>query len=120
MTSDSPKPSARQPQTFERYRYRVTCDLVVEGASHGAIVTDLSASGLYIRTHHKFGPGKPIRLVLHEADGELELDARIVREHSMTRNNATGIPNGLGVRITMAPEAYFHLLTRLMGQVPSA
>ena len=113
---DQGRPSSHGVQTFARFRYRVTCDLVIGENRHGAIVTDLSASGLYVRTQHKIGPGKRVRLVLHEPEGELEVDAQVVREHRMSRHHTTGIPSGLGVRIMAAPEAYFQLLTRLMRQ----
>ncbi len=106
-------------KSFERFRYRLTCDLVIGDDRHGAIVTDLSASGLYVRTQHKIGPGSRVLLVLHEQAGELEVDAEVVREHRMSRHHTTGIPSGLGVRITAAPEAYFQLLTRLMQQAPA-
>jgi hypothetical protein len=112
----TPRKPSGQKAGFERFRYRVTCDLILEGARHSAIVTDLSASGLYVRTQQKSKAGASVRLVLHEEEGELELDARVVREHRMSRHHTTGIPSGLGVRITSAPEAYFQLLTRLMRQ----
>ena len=103
----------------KRFRHRVTCDLMIEGARHSAIVTDLSASGLYVRTQQRTPAGCSVRLILHADEGELELDARVVREHRMSRHHTTGIPSGLGVRITSAPEAYFRMLTRLMQQAPA-
>jgi Tfp pilus assembly protein PilZ len=106
---------------FERFRRRVTCDLIVDGArSHGAIVTDLSASGLFVRTKHTSRTGDRVRIVLHEDEGELEIDARVVREHRQSRHHTTGPPSGIGVSITAAPEAYFHLLSRLMSETGSA
>ncbi len=106
---------------FERFRRRVTCDLIVAGAQrHGAIVTDLSASGLFVRTKHTSQTGDRVRIVLHEDDGELEIDARVVREHRQSRHHTTGSPSGIGVSITAAPEAYFQLLSRLMTESRTA
>jgi hypothetical protein len=107
-------------KAFERYRRRVTCDLIVEGSRHGALVTDLSASGLFVRTKHTSRAGDRVRLVLHEDEGELEIDARVVREHRMSRHNTTGTPSGIGVTIMAAPEQYFHLLSRLMAEKGAA
>ena len=77
-------------QRFERYPHRVTCDLIIGGARHGGIVTDLSACGLYVRTKHTSQTGDRVRVVLHEDDGDVELDARVVREHRMSRHHTTG------------------------------
>jgi len=107
-------------QVFERFRRRVTCDLIVEGSRHGAIVTDLSASGLFVRTKHTSRTGDRIRIVLHEDDGEFEIDARVVREHRMSRHHTTGTPSGIGVSIMAAPEGYFQMLTRLMNESSTA
>jgi hypothetical protein len=101
------------PGQFDRIRHRVVCELIVGGSSHRAIVTDVSASGLYVRTQEAATPGSPLRLILHEEAGEVELDAEVVREHRLSQHHATGIPSGLGVRIVAAPEAYFRLLVRL-------
>ncbi len=107
--------SRGRPAPFSRFRHRVVCDLIVAGASHRAIVTDVSASGLYVRTQEKAAPGSALRLVLHEDEGLFELDAQVVREHRLSQHHATGIPSGLGVRIVAAPEAYFQLLAKLSG-----
>jgi hypothetical protein len=93
----------------------VTCDLYVHGKRSSALVTDVSASGLYIRTTDLHAPGTTVRLVLHEDCGEIEIDARVAREHRMSRHHTTGTPSGLGLSILSAPELYFQLLSRLGG-----
>ncbi len=98
---------------FDRYRHRVPCDLVLAGGQHRGIVTDVSASGLYVCTNERCDPGASVRLVLHDENDELELDACVVREHRTSRHYTTGIPSGLGLRIVSAPENYFQLLARL-------
>ena len=103
----------RRPVSFTRFRRRVPCELILQGRRHGALVTDLSASGLYVRSQEKAETGTMVRVVLHEEDGELELHARVAREHRMSRHHTTGIPSGLGLSILSAPEAYFQLLARL-------
>lgn len=91
----------------------MTCDLLIAGKRHSAIVTDLSASGLYVRTQQMPDHGAAVRLILHPESGEIELDAEVVREHRMSRHHTTGTPSGLGLRIVSAPEAFFQLLTEL-------
>ncbi len=103
-------------KTFERYRRRMTCELIVEGSRHGGLITDLSASGLFVRTKHTSRAGDRVRIVLHQEEGELEIDARVVREHRMSRHHTTGTPSGIGVSIMSAPEGYFHMLGRLMSE----
>lgn len=98
---------------FERYRHRVTCDLYVQGRRSSAIVTDLSASGLYLRTTEQPECGTTVRLVLHEECGEIEVLARVAREHRISRHHTTGTPTGLGLQIVSAPELYFRLLAEL-------
>ena len=99
---------------FGRVRHRITCDLLIAGKRHSAIVTDLSASGLYVRTREAPEHGTRIVLLLHEQAGEIEIDAEVVREHRMSRHHTTGTPSGLGLRIVSAPEPYFHLLADLV------
>lgn len=96
----------------------MTCDLIAEGSRHGGLITDLSASGLYVRTNHTSQAGDRILLVLHDKAGEVEVDARVVRNHRMSRHHTTGAPSGLGVHIVAAPESYFHLLSKLMTEAP--
>jgi hypothetical protein len=104
----------RQNQTrFDRFKHRVTCDFYVEGQKSSAIVTDLSASGLYVRTSHLPEPGTTVRLVLRAEGGDIEIQAKVAREHRMSRHHTTGTPTGVGVQILSAPEAYFQLLTEL-------
>lgn len=109
----SGKTPRRTPGTFDRFRRRITCDLIIGDRRHSAIVTDLSASGLYVRTQESAEQGTAVRLILHEEAGEVELDARVVREHRMSRHHTTGIPSGLGLRVVSAPEAFFQLLSAL-------
>lgn len=108
------KNERRSPQSrFGRFKHRVTCDLYIAGTRSSAIVTDLSASGLYVRTSQQPDPGTRVRLVLHEECGEIEVDACVAREHRMSRHHTTGTPSGLGLQIVSAPEIYFHMLTDL-------
>lgn len=102
-----------QKQRFKRIKRRVTCYLTVEGQSHSALVTDMSANGLYVRTRQRPGIGETLRLVLHEPDGELELDVRVTRDHRMSTHNTIGTPSGLGVSIVSAPERYYQRLAEL-------
>ena len=102
-------------QRFARARRRITCDLYVDGEHHGAIVTDLSANGLYVRTSKLTDVGTSVRIVLHEESGEMEVDARVARWHRMSRHHTTGIPSGLGLQIVAAPETYFSMIANLLG-----
>ena len=104
---------SRRRQQFARIRHRVACDLLIEGRCHRGLITDVSANGLYVRTPQKATPGSTVRLILHEEQGDVELDARVAREHRMSRHHTTGIPSGLGLQIVAAPEDYFRLIAQL-------
>jgi hypothetical protein len=100
-------------QRFSRIKHRVSCDIVIGDQRHRALVTDLSANGLYVRTPQKAQPGSSVRLILHEPQGEVEVDARVAREHRMSLHHTTGTPSGLGLQIVAAPENYFRLIAEL-------
>jgi len=100
-------------QRFERIKRRVTCELITGGQRHSALVTDMSANGLYVRTRHRAGVGETLVLVLHEPDGEINLDVRVARDHRASAHHTTGTPSGLGVSIVSAPEQYFRRLAEL-------
>lgn len=104
-----------QHQRFPRVKRRVTCDLLIQGQQFSGLVTDISANGLYVRTRAKVEPGSMARVILHEGQGELELDVQVARGHRMSRHHTTGIPSGLGLQILAAPEEYFQLLAALAG-----
>ena len=111
MSNPTPKTGTwARKQRFKRVKRRVTCDVIVQGQSHSGLVTDMSANGLYVRTRGRPGIGETLQLVLHEPDGEVELDVRVARDHRMSRHNTTGTPSGLGVSIVSAPPLYFHRL----------
>lgn len=109
-----PRKAARVLQLrFERVRRRITCDLYIAGERHSAIVTDLSASGLYVRTPEAPESGASVRLVLHEEGGEIEIDAEVVREDRLRCGHTPGTPSGVGLKIKSAPQRYFQLLAKL-------
>ena len=106
--------SSGERRTLSREPHRVSCDFLVLGQRHAAITTDLSASGIYIRTTQAPPIGTTVRVHLHEPGGRvIEVDAQVVREHRPHRRDTTAQPRGLGLRIIAAPEEYFQLLTEL-------
>ena len=111
----SGRTNTSQQQRFERLKRRVTCDFLIQGKRFSGLVTDMSATGLYVRTRAKTEPGSMARVILHEGQGELELDVQVARGHRMSRHHTTGIPSGLGLQILAAPEEYFQLLASLTG-----
>lgn len=102
-------------QRFQREKYRLTCEVLHLGERHSGIVTDLSASGLFVRTSQLPPKGTTLRVRLQRDDGgqTIELDARVVRIHKRSRHHTTAVASGLGLQILSAPESYFHFLASL-------
>ena len=112
--------SSGERRTLGRELHRVSCDLLVLGERHAAITSDLSATGIYVRTTQAPPIGTTVHVHLHEAGGRtIEVDAKVVREYRPHRRDSTAQPRGLGLKIVAAPEEYFQLIMEL-SEVPHA
>ncbi|GAB4534117.1 MAG: hypothetical protein Fur0020_00430 [Thermodesulfovibrionia bacterium] len=75
---------------------------------YNGITSNISATGVFIRTRNPFPPGTNIRLKIETDKGK-----DIVAEGVVVWALKTGIvdfKNGMGVRLTNIPEAYKELL----------
>lgn len=114
MTPSAKKRPENRKQRFPREKYRLTCELVLLGKQSGGIVTDMSASGLFVRTSETHPPGTTLRVRIRaENNDEFELDVRVARIHKASRHHTTAVPSGLGLQIVSAPESYFQFLAAL-------
>jgi hypothetical protein len=101
-------------QRFQREKFRLICEVLVLGERHSGIVTDLSASGLFVRTSKIPLQGTTLRVRIEKDDGDpIEIDARVIRTHKASLHHTTEVPRGLGLQIVSAPERYFQLLASL-------
>jgi hypothetical protein len=101
-------------QRFAREKFRLVCEVLVLGERHSGIVTDLSASGLFVRTSKIPPQGTTLHVRIDQEGGDpIEIDARVIRTHKASLHHTTEVPRGLGLHIVSAPESYFHFLAAL-------
>jgi len=75
---------------------------------YNGITSNLSTTGLFIRTRKAFSPGTSIKITL-----ELDNDRRMVLDGVVAWAVKTGVAdfkNGMGVRLINIPKAYEELL----------
>ena len=133
MTSAAPNPVKTRPRpadredvgdaggrshqrTFPREACRVACDLFVAGVEHKALVTDLSARGMFLQTSLALDVGTELRLRLRPQEGDaIDVIAVVARKRRAHRMMSTLRTPGLGLELKSASEAYFTLVMSLVG-----
>jgi hypothetical protein len=96
----------------DRIRRRVPCTFRTEDETLEALVTDVSASGLFLQTDAGLALGSELTLQLRDpACGEIEVRGVVVRRRFTPAVIARWIRRGVGVRILAAPERYREVLS---------
>jgi len=104
----------RDKRRFQRERQRITCELDIGGRRHVGIVTDLSASGLFVQTSANVPLGGDLRVHIPDAGGvPVELVTTVCRRTKPHRGVASFERGGLGLRVDSAPEPYYQFLVSL-------
>jgi len=96
----------------QRNRRRVTCELVVDGKHHPAIVRDVSRAGLFVQTRARPELNSAIELVF-PAEGdrpEIRVEAGVARERVAPAGLESDVPGGIGLEVLDAPPAYHELV----------
>lgn len=91
-----------------RFIKRLTANFVVENEKFVGITSDLSASGLFIRTSKGFVPGTAINIELIMPDNRLSSLKGIVRR--TVKTPISSMKNGMGVGILVQDGAYAKFL----------
>ncbi len=89
----APRKTKRLPATFS--------DGTVELSGTSS---NLSLTGVFIRTRKPLSPGTPVRIVVELAENNTIELAGIVVWASKTGN--TGFKDGMGIKLTSVPDAY--------------
>ncbi len=99
---------------LERLKQRFCCQLLDDSERHDGIVMDVTSSGLFVLTDAAISPGTQIEVrVAAERDvPEMTLRAIVVRHRLVRGESLRLIPQGLGLRILQAPDAYYELVKR--------
>lgn len=103
----------KQPRT----KRRLTCELVIGGHRHPAIVLDISPAGLFVQTRAKPDPGTVVELVFPAYDGQPEIRAKasVARARIVPRRLQSSVPGGVGLELIDQSPAFQELLVRRVG-----
>jgi len=82
----------------ERFIRRLETEFAAEDKCYRGISSDLSLSGLFIRTNHAFVPDTLLDIVIHLPDSsDVKLKGRVRRS---IKTPVVSVKNGMGVEIT--------------------
>ena len=82
----------------ERFIRRLETEFTAENKNYRGISSDLSISGLFIRTNHAFVPDTKLDIVIHLPDStDVKLKGRVRRS---IKTPIVSLKNGMGVEIT--------------------
>ncbi len=91
-----------------RLKKQIPCELVAQGQRQRALVLDVSAHGLFVRTTTVMDPGTQVgvELQLPGHKEKVELRAVVARSYRVPPHLALVAAPGVGLRITSAPPEY--------------
>ena len=81
----------------DRFVRRLETEFSGEGKNYRGISSDLSRSGLFIRTNHAFAPGTIIDILIHLPDGTSSKLKGTVRRALKT--SVVSLKNGMGIEL---------------------
>jgi Tfp pilus assembly protein PilZ len=80
---------------------------------HRGITSNLSKTGLFIKTRKKFTPGSLVKIILHlDENRKIALRGEIARVNTTSKFD-NSFKNGIGIKLTSSPEEYKDLLKDL-------
>ncbi len=101
----------KRDKTSKRFTKRLYLTFSDGKDEYNGVTSNISQTGLFIRTRKAFPPGTNIRIVL-----ELDEKSKISLEGVVAWALRTGVAdfkNGMGVRLKNSPDAYKELLKEL-------
>jgi hypothetical protein len=104
----------QERRAFERRNRPLSCEIVMLGQRHSAVVLDMSNKGLFLRTNAAPPGGTDLEIIVRRAGGELwKIYARVVRAGAADPNAPLLSSRGLGVTIVSAPKDFYDFLESL-------
>jgi hypothetical protein len=92
----------------DRFVRRLETEFTAENKNYRGISSDLSVSGLFIRTQHAFVPDTLIDIVIHLPDStEVKLRGRVRRS---IKTPVVSIKNGMGIEILENDSRYVNFV----------
>ncbi|OGW23899.1 MAG: hypothetical protein A2X59_11030 [Nitrospirae bacterium GWC2_42_7] len=91
-----------------RFIRRLETEFTAENKSYRGISSDLSLSGLFIRTAHAFVPGSMLDITLHLPDGQASiLKGKVMRAF---KTHMVALKNGMGVFLVEKDSHYINFM----------
>ena len=88
----------RKRRGHERFIRRLETEFSADDKNYRGISSDLSLSGLFIRTQHAFVPETLVDIVIHLPDAaDVKLKGRVKRS---VKTPVVSVKNGMGIEIT--------------------
>ncbi len=103
--------SKRRHQRFVR---RLETEFSADGKNYRSISSDLSCSGLFIRTNHAFAPGTILDIVIHLPDGtSSRLKGKVRRA---LKTPTVSLKNGMGIELIEKDTLYSKFMLTYTGE----
>lgn len=100
---------ARAKKRAERFTKRLTAEFTAAGETFKGFVSNVSETGLFVRTRRIFKEGSPLDIRITLPDGEVASVKGVVRR-AVTRELGYYAKNGMGIEITHMDDNYFGFL----------
>jgi hypothetical protein len=98
----------------ERFIRRLETEFTAENKNYRGISSDLSISGLFIRSNHAFVPDTQLDIVIHLPDStDVKLKGRVRRA---IKTPIVSLKNGMGVEITENDPRYLEFVKTVIHQ----
>jgi hypothetical protein len=92
----------------ERFIKRLETEFSADGKDYRGISSDLSLTGLFIRTNHAFSPGTVVDILLHLPTGSsAKLKGRVRRA---LKTHVISLKNGMGIELLEKDDIYITFL----------
>ncbi len=106
--------SSVKSRRLKRVKRRLCCELVDGSERHAGLVMNIASNGMFVLTDATIPPGTQIEVeVPPDNDApEMKLRAIVVRHRLVRGESSRLIPQGLGLRLLQAPDAYYELVKR--------
>jgi hypothetical protein len=102
----------------DRFIRRLETEFSAEGKNYRGISSDLSRSGLFIRTNHAFATGTLLDILIHLPDGTSSRLKGTVRRALKTP--VVSLKNGMGIELTAKDASYTKFLDTFFPAVEEA
>jgi hypothetical protein len=91
----------------ERFIRRLEAEFTADDKNYRGISSDLSISGLFIRTNHAFAPGTLVDIVIHLPDST---DAKLKGKVRRSFKSIVSLKNGMGIEIIENDPRYINFV----------